>query len=425
MKVHSEYFTKIEDPDQPVFLIGDIHGDLGLLLCLLHDCAQVINDNFMWKPRNNSVVVLLGDMVDRNRPGDTPMAQGPCAHAESPDVSMWLKEGSVLREGLKFAPGEIPGEELLIQLYLNKLNAQAVEQGGQIFKIIGNHEVMNIDASEPHNDDPHLDPHYLYATPMGREMRKYYPLERGSLFAQAIMTDNAYMILQLGVWVLVHGGIRGFAAQSNISLLHSINPVMRKYFTNKYAPCAENVLNFILRNGNSIVWDRTFGFDECNTRQLQQILGNLHAHNQQVFSVLKIQPPSRPERLAIGHCTQMVNEVPSEVFVEVVDSGPRWEQLAGKTRTKRGPKGICFGCSGLAHRLDTAMSRAFDTDDSIGEPVDEFRLPQLLEVRADGRVIGVRRLKSGLWLPARRSCSNFPEWLNMKKFEKMMFDQPW
>ena len=210
MRVLHNFFVQPIDPEQPIFVIGDIHGDLGLLLCLLHDCAQVIQDDFTWVPGNRAWIIFLGDMVDRYRPGDTPThadcnQDNACVAQKDDDKgkvsTTHCTRGSniTLTHGgdgcAERTPGEIQDEELLIQMYLNKLQEQAQRNGGQIIKIIGNHEIMNMQGQ------------YNYATPMGRNLREHFPIQRGTKFARAIMSYNAYMILQIGCWMFVHGGL--------------------------------------------------------------------------------------------------------------------------------------------------------------------------------------------------------------------------
>ena len=83
------------------------------------------------------------------------------------------------------------------------------EKAAAFYSLAVGVELMNIDTSFPHTEDVHTDPHYAYATPMGRTMRETFPFHRGSMLAQAVMTPNAFMILQLGSWLFVHGGISG------------------------------------------------------------------------------------------------------------------------------------------------------------------------------------------------------------------------
>lgn len=405
MKIIQDFYAVPEHPNHPIFVIGDIHGDLGLLICLLHDCAKVIDSNLKWKKRNKACIVLLGDMVDRCRPGDTPLF----VHTNAADS--WLT--SSIFGDTQRGPGEIMCEEVLIQLYLMKLQEQAVQEGGYILKIIGNHELMNIDHGIPRSPNVLTDIHYEWSTPLGKICRKYFPLVRGSKFAQAIMTDNAFAIAQLGVWIFVHGGIRGFIQSP--SLVKKINPELRTYFRRPRKQIDPEVYTFLFQTNSGIAWDRTFGFDECSDTLLQRSFDAIHS---------QIEFP-KPTKLAIGHCTQMINEVASRVFTKRKSIGGRAVMEYGPTILSKGPKGICSGCSGNVFRLDSGMSRAFDTKTSIDNPVDSYRLPQLLEVRANGRVVGVRKLKDGVWDPRSRKTRNLPPWLHLSVLNTFLFKNPW
>ena len=69
----------------------------------------------------DTFVVVTGDMLDRYR-------QGCCL-----DKKTGLGEG------------EFADEELFILRLLNELNEQTMAQGGRVIKLLGNHEMMNID----------------------------------------------------------------------------------------------------------------------------------------------------------------------------------------------------------------------------------------------------------------------------------------
>lgn len=378
------------DPDQRLFVMGDIHGDLGVLLCALHDCAGVLGPDLCWQPGNSSWVVLCGDMVDRSRPGVTQSPQS-----------------------------EIKHEEVLIQLYLNKLDKQATKHGGRIFKIIGNHELMNLvgDSNQ-------------YVSRVAMESRLTYQLARGSEFARVLYTDNAYMMLQIGKWLFMHAGIGG-VTQENFGLLAHTNRAARQLFCEPDGRPTSNpdAIGFLL-SGNGIAWDRTFG-TECDPYVVQE-----------KFKLVE-RVTGRPiDKMAIGHTTQEMNDMPAYVHThrmtggqspipynpdklmplykaalvyDKIERAERADDLSGPLQLKKGPKGISGGCNSRVWRVDAAMSRAFGFD------CPESRAPQVLEALADGTVLGVRRLKPNLWTKQARMTACLPPWMSLDTLAGMLF----
>ena len=393
----SSIYVRPPTANQKIYVIGDVHGDLGLLLCLLHDCADVVGSDLCWRPGENAWVVFLGDMVDRFRPG---MQNQP--------------------------KSEMQHEEVLIQLYLNKLDAQAREHGGRIFKIIGNHELMNVTGD------------YTYATNAGRMSRQRFPLTRGSAFAKAIATDNSYIVLQIGAWLFMHAGIGGLTRR-NLHKLKGINHAAHELFRSRGAFRDPNITAFLMEE-HGPAWDRSFGFG-CRSRLLTS-----------KFKLVEEITKHKVHRMAIGHTIQEINDEPALVFPPATrrlsggrsgrhpipytrdllrpiykqtmrldpSSGPRVEHLEGRPLvTKNGPKGICSGCGERVWRMDVGMSRAFGMD------LPDHRLPQILEVRANGKVVRLRNLRRNVWKYRDRVGACLPPWISLSALNYMLFEKPW
>ena len=159
-------FRILANPDR-IVVIGDTHGDFGLLLLLLKDCAKVIDARGRWRRRNKSWVVLVGDTVDRYRP-DVPSG------------------------------GEVMGEELFMHLYLNRLQRDARKEGGRVLKLLGNHEEMNLRGN------------YDYVTKLGKQLRRVLPLQPGTAFAKILYSEkDTHAFAQIGPYFFVHGGLGG------------------------------------------------------------------------------------------------------------------------------------------------------------------------------------------------------------------------
>ena len=144
------YNTEILNHQGKIFVISDVHGDLHSFIISLRDCAKVIkkkiklntnildydieknlkinikdDDNnydesfgYKWCGKN-SYIVICGDIIDPSR------------------------SNACIREDGKIC-SEYPQIEIKLLRFINYLNKKAKHKGGQIFKLLGNHEIMNI-----------------------------------------------------------------------------------------------------------------------------------------------------------------------------------------------------------------------------------------------------------------------------------------
>jgi len=97
--------------DQKLYALGDLHGDFEVMWYSLH-AADLIDDNGDWTG-NDSIVIQLGDMCDGAR-------------------------------GVNRVP--YAGERFIIN-FLKNLHLQAVEEGGMVITMLGNHDVHRLLAT--------------------------------------------------------------------------------------------------------------------------------------------------------------------------------------------------------------------------------------------------------------------------------------
>lgn len=206
--------SRISSNGKKIVTFSDIHADIHSLIICLRDCAEVISETlsfdelemelrshidininqfdrlyckklngeiydpslgFKWKSDCNKLVVLIGDMIDGKRIVNNEV----CEH-------------------------EYPQIEFKIYAFINAL----MFQGGEIYKVLGNHEVMNI--IQP-------DPMYLF------EQDKSFPYTRindqceyrsnifkiGQVGYNAIFYRKCYALLQIDNNIFVHGQLVG------------------------------------------------------------------------------------------------------------------------------------------------------------------------------------------------------------------------
>lgn len=173
--------TVFGQDNHDLFVIGDVHGDFEILRKCLEDCAHV--SEFVWidtekkkgKPKwigGNAYVVLVGDILDRFRPG-------------------------AYRDAKGWGDGEYTDEEYDVLLYITILNRQAQKVGGRVFGIQGNHEASNIMRKD-----------YSYATPGPvRQNRPQDIAVPNGRLTRLLSECCAYGVLQIGDYFFVHGGL--------------------------------------------------------------------------------------------------------------------------------------------------------------------------------------------------------------------------
>ena len=237
--------------------IGDIHGDLSVAIKALK-LAEVIDisipdnirdiSNIHWTG-GSTYVIQLGDQIDRVRPNK--LFNDLCIEEDSSIVD---DEGSDLK---------------IITLF-EKLHKEAKKQGGGLFSIFGNHELMNVDGD------------FRYVSP--KEFRefgnffkgKYEPNAKvpfgykerldvfrpGGLLSKRLALTR-YSVLQIGSWLFVHGGISPSCA-SKYSL-NDINLHVKNWLLGDINKSHLDELFYNDNDDDSPFWSRIYSdMDEWN-----------------------------------------------------------------------------------------------------------------------------------------------------------------
>jgi len=177
-------------PQKRVYAMGDFHGDYEVALVCLRDLAKVLEINmisgrkhFKWVG-GKAVVVILGDILDRHR------------------EDMMLDD-----EKTKTGVGEIHDEETKILKLLSILSIQARYYGGRLIKLMGNHELMNLDGNF----------NYVSKTAIndtgGSKLRKEELQPKKSL-SRLLHSCGLYGLVKIGDWVFMHGGLSHVMAEN-------------------------------------------------------------------------------------------------------------------------------------------------------------------------------------------------------------------
>ena len=377
-----------------VIVFGDIHGDLEAAIdCfMLAGCVNNVsipkdksleNMNTFFKKLKwtgkDTYVVQLGDQIDRVRPEKWD-------HNDITQDSAYKDEGSTL-------------EILYLFYYLNEL---AKKEDGHVFSIIGNHEIMNIEADfryvslkefkcfkqhltqtyHRHSKYPYNsntlknNSHKLAAfqksraktqvdnvksdvesnTTNSKHFTKVPEGFRERLYAFSptglcanLIGANSFVVLQIGNWLFCHGSpVLNTIKKYNTDLINTIVSMYLlgidtddKYIEKHYNTIAKS------KHSESILWNRDFGELDMNSNKDQELTVKLDTILDEYNNKNHLdRNTNRVTHIAIGHTTQYTSN-----------------------------KGINAICNDRVWRCDVGMSRAFGH--RTNEP---YRQPQVLEI---------------------------------------------
>ena len=128
-RIYKKYCSKYEKiphilpKSDRIIAIGDIHGDMQLTL----DClklAKIIDDDNEWiADPPETIVVQIGDQIDRCRPTQKLKCDNP--------------EATPFDEN----------SDIKILEFFTELNKKARKKGGYVISLLGNHEILNVDGN--------------------------------------------------------------------------------------------------------------------------------------------------------------------------------------------------------------------------------------------------------------------------------------
>lgn len=241
-KMHGENCSKygafqeyILSEKNNIIAIGDIHGDYRFALRLLV-AAKVIefdkkNNDIKWIG-NDTVVVQIGDQVDRCRPFNT-----TCDNPQATDND--------------------EGSDIVIMMLFNDIHIKASKYGGAVISLLGNHELMNVMGNMNYVS-------YKGILQFGKtyedglsERKRLFSV--GNKYAKLLAcTRSSYVII--GEFIFIHGGLVPQFIESlnkNGSNFYETNYYVRKWLLGLISD--DGVKNIVQSNPNTIFWNRILG----------------------------------------------------------------------------------------------------------------------------------------------------------------------
>lgn len=407
-----------------IYAIGDIHGDIIPLIICLRDCCNVIKkiDSF-----NFDQDTIDNDLnLQMNKEWDDITFVDNLNYEWCGENAFVVFCGDLLdnvRGEIEKKPGEFPFEEARIFKFINAINKQAMNQNGRIFKILGNHDMYNLNgrvktsyssyvSQYAQNYDGYKD---------GADGRLDY-FGKGKPGAKLIGEDNAYLFLMINDIIFVHGGISTSAIsvdnieQVNESLMKYIYDINENNVFDTETNSIENSLTFSNGEDDGLVKDRYFGFvdgkteeEMCTTlynrfviicRDIKKKYNDISQENKNICNPNKM-------KLVIGHCNQNKmtsdsNKIFKSGFSKLVIYNKDKQFIEeyttpvfkGEPSIKTGIYGITVSCGDRnknlkinfdnpsIFRLDVGLSRGFNLMEA-GLKFKEYilsRTPQVLKM---------------------------------------------
>lgn len=217
---------------EKIIVIGDLHGDWKMTIDALK-LGKVIDDDLNWIG-GETIVVQVGDQIDRCR-------------------------GYNYKCSDKRATVNDEASDIKILKLFSELNKKAQKEGGAVYSLLGNHELMNVLGDLRYVSYEGLKEFENYEIDgkkikNGEEARRK-AFERGGEIANFLACTRQSALI-IGSNLFVHGGIMPELAEKY--QIKDINTLIRKWLLNKIG--SDEELNKIIKSSDySPFWFRLFG----------------------------------------------------------------------------------------------------------------------------------------------------------------------
>jgi hypothetical protein len=326
---------------------------------------------------------------------------------------------------------EYPQVEIKILRFINSLNKQAITNGGRIYKLLGNHEIMNIEgiASKFYfENDKLLHNNYF----IGKSRNDIFKI--GNYGFNLLFEDSCRALLMINKYIFVHGQL---IKNKNFYYYDDIN---RKIKTNN------SIQSAIIELSNQVtsqLWVRAFGADEnikiradLNYQNLQNNKSKTYKEieydsnfcknditeyfNSFLSGLKSTKYTSADLKIVIGHCVQSDNTFfnsPATSLTTIEYQDPIRQILTGPAKNSlyNSKDNLIFGITMECphntdpnstkykiHKVDIGSSRMFDQKNAIEnikniEDEKKYlfsRTPQVLEFINDNTKIIKSQIKN-------------------------------
>ena len=275
-KCDNKYLPSILPPTRRIIVIGDIHGDMNMLLKCLK-IAKLISDNasrennYKWIGKD-TVVVQVGDQIDSCRYNGIDSCNDPNKYIVD------------------------KADDINILYFLTQLHHKASKKGGAVYSLMGNHEFMNVIGDMTyvsHSNLKHFDNynHNGQIIKNGIDGRKI-AFEPGNKIANFLACTRK-MALIIGSNLFVHAGI--IPEMMTKYKIDDMNKLLTLFLLNELEQ-PEYFKDLFLSGKTSPLWTRMFGSRIDNCGELLQPL-------KEIYNV---------DRIYVGHTPQLKTGISSQ-----------------------------------------------------------------------------------------------------------------
>ena len=344
---NKKVITCIDNINSRIIAIGDIHGDIDLMLntLLISKVIQKTDKKTNSIELNNkdvieyykwiggdTIVVQVGDQIDRCRPIDT-------------SLNNCKKESTTFED---------EASDIEILLFFTRLHELAITKGGAVYSLLGNHELMNSLGDIRYVSYQNLK--QVEIKEQSLEDGRIQIFKRGDILSNFLACTRT-SILIINNYLFVHGGILGsiilnIDTSNKCEIFEIINEVIKKWLMydnlelNKYLNCKyynNNIYKKIFNQTDENQIDINqfiFSIDSpFYTRKLGNIKPDLNKNDPSCEDVNFLIHTLKLKGIIVGHTPQ------TDTFIE-----------NGKN-VKIG--NINGTCDNKLYRVDIASSKAF------------------------------------------------------------------
>ena len=280
------------NPCTKIISFSDIHADIHSLIVALRDCGKVIRKRTQFNQEKKDdelekyLNVNLNNLIDLNEEEQQKKYPDDLGYEWIGKSTIVVIVGDILdgkrmndkrmlikRNNKMVLEHEYPQIELKILKFINALNAQAMNNTfkSRIFKLLGNHEVMNF-ASEAKN--------YIFNNDM-TNLNYYNKMKRNSIFNygryghKLLFKDGCWSILMINKYIFVHGQILESTSKRSVKpdfnyytkLNNDINSHDSKLFYNAVTELSQASNSF-----SSQLWKRDYGNSKKTSERYEKII---------------------------------------------------------------------------------------------------------------------------------------------------------
>lgn len=235
-----KYIPSILPSVDRIIVIGDIHGDFTKLKKILIK-TKVMNNKNDWIG-GDTVIVQVGDQIDSCR-------NAPYCHLM----------GSVKND---------KAEDIKILEFMTELHEKAQEEGGAVYSLLGNHEIMNVNGDFSYVS-------YENIMEFGNAENRRDAFKPGNKIASFLACTRKTALI-IGSNLFVHAGI--IPQLLNRYNIEDMNKILSLFLLDElHAP--DHFKDIFINGKHSPLWTRVFGDLNMDKQQCEKYLQPLQSYN--------------------------------------------------------------------------------------------------------------------------------------------------